>query len=305
MRRRSLSRPRAAFVAALVLSAGIVAPALGQESAAQESIDRRYAIASDAYVKIYSLDGAIIVRGWDRDSLVVTGTVSGGDFEMGAGDANAKMFVEADDENAPATAELEVLVPSGATVWVKSQTAVVEVSDIAGGIDVYSVTGRIRIEGDPRQVYAESMGGDVELAVVSSSVRGKTAGGSITLRGESRDVSLSTVAGDISIVASPMDRGRFETVTGNIWFEGAVERGGSLGFQSHSGTVELRLPRGISADFTLTTVEGKVVNDYGGTPMGRAGSRRGNSVRFEVGEGDADVIVETFSGMIAVRADVR
>jgi len=64
-----------------------------------------------------------------------------------------------------------------------------------------------------------------------------------------------------------------------------VEKGGSLAFYSHDGTIELRLPKEISADFEIATIEGKIRNEL---DAGRTGG------------GGANVSVTTFSGTIVL-----
>ena len=89
----------------------------------QETIDRRAAVDADAYIRVVNLAGSVVVEGWDRDSVVVTGTVEGGRFDMGSAGTSAKMLVSAHDESVPARADLWVRVPAGATIWVKTQSA--------------------------------------------------------------------------------------------------------------------------------------------------------------------------------------
>jgi len=75
-------------------------------------------------IRIFNLAGATSVTGWDRDSIVVTGTVppGAGTFFIGGAGAGAKLGVTSDSLDAPG-AVLDVFVPRGATVWVKSSTA--------------------------------------------------------------------------------------------------------------------------------------------------------------------------------------
>ena len=279
---------RAAVLATLVFAAFG-----GERGLAQEKIDRRLALDPDAYVKVFTLAGEVVVEGWDRDSIAVSGSVERGRFDMGAAGSSAKMFVSPDDEADPGAARLTVRLPRRATVWVKTQSASVDVRGVSGTVDVYSVTGDVRVSGELRQLYAESMGGDIDIEVVAGSVRAKNAGGSIIFTGEARDLSLATVSGGISVMAPPVDRGRFETVTGDIEFDGGVSRGGSIGFLTHSGAVRLRLSPGLSAGLSVSTIEGSILNE-----LSPRQPTRGNTLVFDVGDGGSDITVESFSGTV-------
>src|SRR5262249_43398190 len=195
------------------------------------------------------------------DSIAVTGTRErgAGEFMMGGGTRGVKIF-NGGEQGPAAPAQLEVRVPLRSKVWIKGAETDVEVINFNGGLDVYSVTGSIRVGGSPSQGYAESMDGDVEVAATTPWVRAKSAGGKVTLRGVSEDAAASTVSGVIVIEGGRFQRSRFESVSGDIRFEGELDRGGSFQFESHSGAVELRLPSNTAADIDATTFHGEISN---------------------------------------------
>lgn len=282
---------------ALLTAAILVGWAAVPPAAAQSLVDRRFPIDPDAYVKIYLLEGQVFVTGWEKDSVAVTGTLESGRLFAGGRGKGAKLGVW--DE--PGSARLEVRIPASATVWIKSESAAVRVAGIGGGVDVYSVTGGIRVEGSPRQLYAESMGGDVVVEVSAPSVRAKTAGGTISFQGRTDDLLLSTVSGSIDAApGSPPLRARLETVTGGIAWNGGVERGGSLDFQTHSGAVELSFPAGLDAEVSVSTVKGSI-SGKPGPVEGSGASLRGPTVDILAGAGGARIGIRTFSGDVTFR----
>lgn len=296
--------PARGLIAALAL--WLLAWAATGSAVAQERVDQRRATGPEPYVRVMVLAGSVRVTGWDRDTIGVSGTVSDPRlFYFSAGEGSAKLGVweEGPGVAEPVSASLEVRVPARATVWVKTESADILVSGVAGAVDAYSVTGGIRVEGEPRHVYAESMGGPLELLASAITVRAKTAGGSIAFRGTAQEVTLTTVAGNIVVAAPPLERGRFETVVGDIRFQGAVRKGGSLGFQTHSGQVEVEIPRDQGADVSVTSVDGEVRLE--GIPTRLRGVHRdlrGRELAFLTGAGGAALSVRTFNGSIVVRA---
>ncbi len=293
--------------AALALGATPAAAALvtaASPARAQERLDRGLAIAPDAYVRVMAMAGDVRIVGWEEDSLSVRGTVdAGGEFYMGGAGRSAKLGVSParTASASPPRSTLRVRVPRGATVWVKTESADVTVEGLSGGLDALSVTGRIEVRGELRQVYAESMGGDVVIEASAPTVRAKTAGGSVRFRGEAEDITATTVAGDVTVEAPPVERGRFESVTGDVRFRGSVRRGGSLSFHTHSGRVELAVPAGLDADFSVTTIEGEVLNDLGGADAGESTPGAPREVSFLRGGGGASVTVQTYSGAVVLR----
>lgn len=292
--------------AGLVLVFSLVAAA---SAGAQYPVNRRIALDPDASIRVFNLVGSIRITGWDKDSLAVTGSLSpygGKMFYFGGSGRGAKLGVEAPDGVEPdAPSDLEVFVPNKAKVWIKGATADITVSGFSGSLDLYSVSGSIRVAGSPAQVYAESMDGNVEVNGPAAWIRAKTASGAITLNGGGEDVAATTVSGVISVQAGRVVRGRFESVTGDIRYDGDVERGSSLTFESHSGVIELRFPTTVAADFSVHEFQGKIVNELTSAVARPVRERGGSELSFTAGRGGADVTVRNFKGAVLLLRNIK
>jgi hypothetical protein len=263
-------------------------------------IEQGRAVAPTAYLKVWNLTGSIRVVGWDRDSVAVTGRAQAGagSFFFGGDRDAVKLGFEMQGKG---SGELTVHVPARSTVWIKAASATVDVQGVTGGLDVYSVSGPIRIRGQLRQLYAESIGGSVEIEGSAAALRARTGSGSVVLVGGGDDVTLSTVEGALRISGAGIRRGRFETISGTLDFDGSVEKGASLFFQTHSGNAEIALPQTAVFDADVSTFEGELAGDL----LTRATSRRdplqGRGASVSRGSGGADVTVRSFSGDIVLR----
>lgn len=267
-----------------------------------QQVEHRRAVSADASIKIFLMSGTVRVIGWDRDSLVVRGTIRGGAhrFHIGGSDAAVKMFVDERGKESP-DGELEVRVPSGAKVWVKTESATIDVRDVAGSVDLNTVTGSVRVSGTLRDIYAEAMDAAIELAVTAPSIRAKTAGGAIRLEGGGDNIRLTTVSGTIAATIAAVERARFESVTGNITFVGDVARGASCALESHSGRIELAMPRSTSADFDIGTFGGTIENRLTSRQATSDDARRSRRLAFTAGDGGAEIQVRTFKGPVILR----
>lgn len=273
---------------------------------AQTKVSRAFQLNSDGAVRVHALVGTVTVRGWDRDSVTVRGTLGAGSrLHAGGGRTAVKMFVEAENGQQPAASTLEIVVPVRATVWIKTATANVRVAGVTGSIDVYVISGAIDITGSPADINAEAIDGTILIRGSPGWVRAKSASGDVSLWGASRDATLSTVSGRVTVDgnATPrgvFERGRFESVTGDITFRGGIERGADLRFDSHGGAVDITLPQR-GADLELTTISGAIRNEASSArPVaGRYG--RGAELRTTVGDGGAAVSARTFKGGIIIR----
>jgi hypothetical protein len=271
---------------------------------AQKKIERRMPLGMEGAFRIVNLVGSVVVHGWDKDTVMVRGTLGPGDnFFMGGGYTGGKMFVEPVNDRDPKPTRLEVWVPARVRLWVKTATANIDVSGVAGGLDLYVVSGTIDVTGNPRELNAEAIDGDIHITGSPSWLRAKSASGAITFQGVSPDAGLSTVSGPIKIEGGTgtFERTKVETVTGNISFSGHLDRSGAFDFDTHSGNVDIAIPDRTSISLSVVTIAGSIANNFSkNSPIpGRFG--RGAELTMDASGGGAKVSVRTFKGPVTLR----
>jgi hypothetical protein len=271
---------------------------------AQKKVERRLPLGMEGALRIVNMVGSVVVHGWDKDTVLVRGTLGTGDsFFMGGGYTGAKMFVESVNDRDPKPTRLEIWVPARVRLWVKTATASIDVSDVSGGLDLYVVSGTIDVRGNPGELNAEAIDGDIHVTGSPSWMRAKSATGAITFQGASPDAGLSTVSGPIKVEGGSgvFERTKIETVTGNISFAGRLDRSGAFDFDSHGGSIDIAIPEKTSATFSVVTIAGSITNNLSKrAPIaGRFG--RGAELTTEEGGGGAKVSVRTFKGPVTLR----
>jgi hypothetical protein len=279
-----------------------LAMALMSSSAnAQTKVNRGLQLDATGAVRVYNLVGSVRVTGWNRDSVVVRGTLGKGNtLHMGGGGAGLKMFIEGMDDRNPARADIEVIVPVRAKVWIKTATASIDVRDVTGSLDLYVVGGDIKVTGNPADVNAEAIDGSITIIGSPAWVRAKSASGDVSLDGSSPDVTISTVSGRIDVDGTKFEKAKFESVTGSIRFAGSFQRGGLVNFDSHSGSIEIGIPAGSPADFDVVSIAGAISNKLTRSrPVpGRYG--RGAELTTSSGDGGTRVVVRSFKGPVTL-----
>ena len=270
-------------------------------AAAQTKVNRGLQLNATGAVRVYNLVGSVRVTGWNRDSVVVRGNLGkGNELHMGGGGAGMKMFIEGADERNPSPADIEVMVPQRAKVWVKTATASITVSGVSGSLDLYVVGGDIKVNGSPADVNAEAIDGSITIVGSPAWIRAKSASGNVSINGSSSDVTVATVSGKIDVDGTRFEKAKFESVTGNIRFSGSFERGGLVNFDTHSGSIEITMPPGSPADFDIVSIAGSVANKLTkGRPLpGRYG--RGAELTTASGDGGTRVVVRSFKGPVTL-----
>ena len=270
---------------------------------AQQKVDVRRAVTRDVYVRLNGAFSSLKVTGWQKDSLVMTGSLPRDSrFEPAMGGASGapatgvKFYIEG-SASTPVAGSLELFVPAGATVWAKSGSATIDVTGITGGLDLNIIGGTVTVNGNPRELNIESMDGNVAVAGAPTWMRVKTASGDVTVRGMCTDLAITTVSGTVTVRDGEFERARLESVTGNITFGAGVARAGTLLIDTHSGTIELQIGKQ-SLDIDATTITGSITNSVSTrrpTP-GREG--RGEELTLSLGTGDARATLRSFKGNI-------
>jgi hypothetical protein len=231
------ARARVAAAAGALATLAAAAPA----AQAQQPFTRAQGLDPTAAVRVFGMAGSVTVVGWDRDSIHVTGTVGAGLSPQGGGTRTAfKVSTYDGAQDARSPAHLEIRLPRRAQLWIKVASADVAVRDVVGGVDVYTIDGRIEVSGAPSELTAETMRGAVLVTGAPGWVRAKSGTGAVRFRGTARDLALSTVSGPVASVGE-FERGRFESVRGDVAVTSGLARAASADVDSHAGAVTLTL----------------------------------------------------------------
>jgi hypothetical protein len=262
----------------------------------QPPIERRQALTPGAGVKIFMPAGHVRLIGWDKDTLVVRGTVArGSTFYYGAYHSGVKISVDPDS----GSATLDVYVPRSSLVSVKAVSADIDATDVSGWF--YAVSSHIRIHGTVKNLEAESISGDVDLAVTAPWIRARTGQGRLTIGGEVDDVSASTINGAIDITTQGLERTRVSTVNGEVKFAGNPGTRGLVDIDDYAGSVDLTLAARMGGECDITTISGSILSEIPSVRPVAGSSGRGQSLVLAIGHGAAHVTVRTFKGDVRVR----
>ncbi|HXV77132.1 MAG TPA: DUF4097 family beta strand repeat-containing protein [Candidatus Polarisedimenticolaceae bacterium] len=249
----------------LIVALGCVAAVAGERQ-----VDQTIEAAADGTVGIELISGSVRFVGWSGDEIRITGTL-GRDVEgldVRKSDNSVRIEVELVERSGgmhEADADLEIRVPADSRIEAESVSADLEIEGIRGEVSIESVNGEVQIRGEVTEA---------EVATVSSDVH-------VASDGRLRD-------------------GRFETVSGSIEFEGALDPTGRFDFEAVSGDITLRIPAGTAADFDVETFSGTIVNELGPEPRRTSEHLPSKSLAFSTGAGGARVSIESFSGTVRI-----
>lgn len=250
-----------------------------------------------AAIRVYALAGQVTVHGWDRDSVhLVTSAAAGTRVHAGGTRTAYKVNTyEGIPERVPVV-QIRMYVPREAQLWIKTTSAPIVARDVRGSVDLYTIEGSVTATGTPRELRIETMRGTVDISGDPTWLRVRSGTGDVRFTGRAMDLDISSVSGGITTTAG-RQRGRVETVRGEVRLTSAPAPRGMMEVDSHSGSVfSSATPTG-NAQYIAFTATGRIRNALTqDRPVDV--SNVGRELRVTVGRGEARVTIRTFSGSV-------
>jgi DUF4097 and DUF4098 domain-containing protein YvlB len=283
-----------AAVTAALLAAG--------SAAAGEKIHEEVPAPADGVVRVENLTGSVVVTVWNEKKVLVEGTL---------GDNAERVRVDADETGVEVEVvlprrvrhvddtDLRLRVPRGSDVEVETVSASVEVEGVEGALDVETVSGEVRVRKAGEDVAVETVSGAVRVESVEGLVRIESVSGPIDVAKTRGSAELSTTSGGITVHESQLDDLDCESVSGAIDLDLDVAGGGSYDVDNLSGTVTLLLDEDVSASIDVETFSGSIRSEFDGR-IRTEEIGPGSSLAVRNGDGDADITVSTFSGLVTL-----
>jgi hypothetical protein len=290
----------AVFLAAV--SAGACSIDLqGQGTVVRE--ERRFKVSSPAEVVLKTFDGAIDLRSWDRDEVLVeierranspaeanalevsTATQDGGRLTIEARNPNGGRgdgVVHIGSWQSPSVSFV-VTMPRRASVQADTGDGAIAVRDLTGTAALHTADGAIR---------AERVEGDVRV---------ETGDGSVSIRDLQGELDLNTGDGAVD-VSGRLDALRLNTGDGSIQLDvhdGSMMKG-EWSVHTGDGAISIRLPATFNANLDAHSGDGRIAVSGIGTSTQSRDDDRPAQVRAPLGRGGPMLRVQTGDGPITI-----
>ena len=266
-------------------------------------IDTTITFGRGGIVDLSLMSGQIVVTGTSASQARIRASSERGRLRTDI--SGTRIAVSTDERYRSGEARIEVSVPYGSRVRMRSMSADQSARGVRGEVEAHTVSGDVEILDATERVEIETVSGDVSASRISGTFRAATVSGEIDLGEVTGEIDAESVSGEIRLPRATSRRVRMETVSGGIEFGGGVDRAGRYEFHSHSGAIRLALPTDLSAVFHVETFSGGIESDFPITlqPNSRPTAGGGTRVKrynFTLGNGGADITAETFSGDITL-----
>ena len=287
---------------ALVVAAGTAACSIdvqGREASTRE--EKRFTVsgAEPVELKIQTFDGAIAVRSWDRDevlveierrgpdqaaaeALVVNQTQEGNRIAIEAPSVRNQRTVISFGSWVSQSVNFTVTAPRRLTLEARTGDGLIEARDLEGTIDMSSGDGRIEASNIGGRVKAHTGDGSIHIAQAAGVVDADSGDGSVEIAGRLEELTVRTGDGSVRVEASDGStmKSDWRITTGD-------------------GRIALRVPSDFNAAVDASTGDGSVrVEGVSVPPNDDESARR--RVVGQLGSGGATLRLRSGDGSINV-----
>ena len=277
----------------------------------EKALNESWNVAPDARIAVENVRGSVTITGWDKSQVELRGSLGAGSkLEVSGDSAHLGLKVDSHDESwfgkhgPNDDSDLTLHVPRNAALEVQVVSADANVTDVGGkSIEVHGVSGTLGVRSAAAEVDVESVSGDVSFAAPQPNPNGRahlqTVSGSINAKNLGGRVKLETVSGDIGLEDAPVQELETGTVSGDARLHVTPTGHARLHLESMSGDVRLYVPENLSAHVDASTFSGDIHSDFGKVQTKDRGP--GSSLEAKVGNGDAEIDMQSFSGSLELR----
>ena len=192
-------------------------------------------------LRVFVPTGRVRIGVWDRDSIMVSGTIGAASSMFGGGRADYVKFgvapLRTDDPNL-AEADWLVTVPRRAHVWVKMTVGSIETDSTEGELELYAVGGSISVRRASGVVSVESIDAGVRIDGVRGDLRIRAGKAVTAINDATGTASVTSVSGGVTLSGRTPEC-RVETIGGDIVFDASQLSGAVAELQTHSGTIRV------------------------------------------------------------------
>ena len=258
----------------------------------------------DAEIRIDNLAGTLHIKAWDKNQVNVSGRL-GSDVERlevtGEGaDIEIRVVLphHSDGGNEDSSADLDIYVPAASRVEVSTVSADVEAQGLTGQAQMGTVSGNVTLNTSAGRIEAKSTSGDVTVtgSAKGAHVTANSISGTVRIMHVDGNLDAESVSGDVKVSDSTLTNVQMTSTSGNLAFQGTLQKGGEYEFNNVSGDLTLAVGSSPNAHFDISSFSGDIDNSFGPKPTRVSKYSPGVELHFTNGSGNAQLSARTLSG---------
>lgn len=287
------------------LSVGLLLSCIASVAHAGEAVDKTLAVKADGVVRIDNVRGRIEVQGWDRDEVMVKGTLDDltKSFTFETSGSTTTVKVETPDNlNRGNGSDLVIHVPSASRVRVELVSADLTMQGLHGGVDGRTVSGEINARDLSGTLVIGSVSGRIEVTGAAGPVTFNSVSGDINAQTDAEQLRITTVSGNADIRSDArLKELTMHSVSGDLDVSSDLADGAQVRGSTTSGFIRLTVNRDVGAVVDLRTTSSGIKNLLSNDKPTREMSG-GGTLDMTLGNGSGVLELTSISGRLELLA---
>jgi hypothetical protein len=284
------------FAATVLMIATLAAPAPQERQGRAPQTDETVAVTKGARLTVDNFAGEVVIKAWDRDSLRVQAH-HGGRTKVSIRTTPGAVIVGA-QQSTPTSVDYEITAPAWMPIKVVGTYIFISIEGAQSEVSAETTRGDVVVRGGTGTVTAKSIQGEVTVEGARGRVIASSVNEGVHAIGVSGELSVETTNGDISLTQMKSQSIEASTINGDIEFEGTPADRGRYVFTTHNGDINVAVPESSNVSFSVRTYNGSFSPGLKVSGPPRSEVRQGRRTTYTLGNGSAEMELETFGGSI-------
>jgi hypothetical protein len=271
----------------LTLAAGLLL-------AAAQQVDTTVTAERGQRLHVKAYGGEVTVRVWNRNEVRVEAAASGRQ-RVEVSTAPGTVIVRTQGRHGPSDLDLRISAPAWMPLTVSGVNTDATVEGIQAPITIETVEGEVNVTGGDGLISLRSVQGAVTLRRAKGRISVNSVNEDVQVVNSSGEIKAETVNGDITLDAVNAAALDASTINGDITYAGPISNGGRYALSTHNGDILLTVAEGSNANVAVSTFNGEFESEF---PVPLSGTRKGRGFSFILGNGSAQITLQSFQGTI-------
>ena len=286
------------IAAAAMIAATLVAQTPARDTRAPQT-DQTVNVAKGTRLVVDNFAGEVIVRTWDRDALRVQARHR--ESAKVSINPTASVVTVRSSSGAVGSVDYEITAPAWMAMRISGTYNFVTVEGAQSEVIAETTRGDVVIKGGTGTIMAKSIQGEVIVEGARGRVTASSVNEGIRISDTSGDITAETTNGDIRMTNVKSANVEITTINGDVVYDGAPAERGRYRFATHNGNIILYVPETAHVAFTVRTYNGSFQSAIPLSGPPRTEVRQGRRTTYTLGNGSAEMEMESFGGSIRVR----
>lgn len=276
-------------------------PAAAQERPGRApKTDQTVPVSRGSRLAIDNFAGEVVVHTWDKDSLRVQARHTARTRISIRTGVNGVNIAAETSNGSNGSVDYDITAPAWMAMKIEGHYNYVTIEGTQGDVSIVTVRGDIVLKGGG-SVTARTIEGEIQVDGARGKINLSSVNQGIKVTGASGEIAADTTNGSITLARIESNKVEVATVNGDVSYEGSLADNGRYSFTTHNGDIVVTVPESSNATFSVRTYNGEFVTSLPLKGPASSEIRRGRRVAYTLGNGSAEVEMESFGGAIRLR----